>query len=438
MYNNKEIVDTQERFGKIVNKHGDNNDNQASKNKTTYDIHPILRFYENTGGKDWNITSKKLFNLFGIKTKLDPEYPYLRLFKYSLDSKQIDFYHPLTRESRGVIIDTEQNEVVCNPFQKFGNYGESYSQNIDWESAIVSEKLDGSLIKLWYNYKAETWVMSTNGSIDAYHADSMSTGLTFGGLIEKCVNYNDVLALITSNSLNTSKTYMFELVGDNNVIVVQSYPENMLHLIGIRNNNTGQEDDIYEFAKNHQVAVPKKYNFADLTLENIIDFLDTKDKKYGTDTTSIDYEGFVITDKDHRRIKVKSERYVALHKFVNGGNISIKTLFPLIRDGNIDDLIGIYPSLERKIKDIYNIFMHIKDFVRKQLIKVSVWLQENKGIEQSEYAKKILSNKDTKKIASFLFSMRKNNLTVSQTMKSINDSWYIDKIKEVLNDNKRQ
>ena len=32
---------------------------------------------------------------------------------------------------------------------------------------MVAEKLDGSLIKVWYNAVVRRWVVSTNGTIDA-------------------------------------------------------------------------------------------------------------------------------------------------------------------------------------------------------------------------------------------------------------------------------
>jgi len=50
------------------------------------------------------------------------------LLKYSqIDS---DFNNEIVRECRGLIIHKNFNPV-CVPFYKFGNYGESYADNID-------------------------------------------------------------------------------------------------------------------------------------------------------------------------------------------------------------------------------------------------------------------------------------------------------------------
>ena len=56
----------------------------------------------------------------------------LIMFKYSqIDS---DFNLKLVRECRGLILDEDTMEVVCHPFEKFGNYGEAYCPEIDWKS----------------------------------------------------------------------------------------------------------------------------------------------------------------------------------------------------------------------------------------------------------------------------------------------------------------
>ena len=70
------------------------------------------------------------------------EYQGLTLFKYS------QFYSNLSRqvvkECRGIIVDVEDNfNIVCHPFNKFFNYGESNAAKVDWNSARVQDKVDG-------------------------------------------------------------------------------------------------------------------------------------------------------------------------------------------------------------------------------------------------------------------------------------------------------
>lgn len=81
----------------------------------------------------------------------------LIMFKYSqIDS---DFNLKLVRECRGIILDEDTLEVVCHPFDKFGNYGESYCPEIDWKSCYVTEKIDGCV-------REDTKIKTTIGDVD--------------------------------------------------------------------------------------------------------------------------------------------------------------------------------------------------------------------------------------------------------------------------------
>lgn len=62
-------------------------------------------------------------------------------FKYGIEA---DFSDPLVCEARGIIIDVVNQTVVCRPFDKFFNVQEQYAADIDWDTARVLEKIDGS------------------------------------------------------------------------------------------------------------------------------------------------------------------------------------------------------------------------------------------------------------------------------------------------------
>ncbi len=51
-------------------------------------------------------------------------------------------------QSRGLILRKDTNQPVCVPFYKFFNFGEEQAHPIDWSTALVYEKVDGSLIKV--------------------------------------------------------------------------------------------------------------------------------------------------------------------------------------------------------------------------------------------------------------------------------------------------
>lgn len=64
----------------------------------------------------------------------------LAIFNYEPGA---DFNDIIVRDARGIIIDMKNLRIVCYPFEKFGNSYESYVKDIDWETALVQEKIDG-------------------------------------------------------------------------------------------------------------------------------------------------------------------------------------------------------------------------------------------------------------------------------------------------------
>lgn len=57
---------------------------------------------------------------YGIKVKREENYA---IFNYGFGC---DYSDPLVQEARGIIIDTENLQVVCWPFRKFGNYNKNW------------------------------------------------------------------------------------------------------------------------------------------------------------------------------------------------------------------------------------------------------------------------------------------------------------------------
>lgn len=105
-----------------------------------------------------------------IKISRDGDYI---IFKYDqLANSEVEHYfkNPIVRECRGLILDTDY-KAVCVPFFKFMNAEEPDSDlnAIDWASASVQQKIDGSLIKLFFD--RGKWHIATNGTIDAFKAD---------------------------------------------------------------------------------------------------------------------------------------------------------------------------------------------------------------------------------------------------------------------------
>jgi hypothetical protein len=193
-----------------------------------------------------------------IKAKWDGDFV---LLKY--DQIRSDFSLPLVRECRGIILDAAADfRPVCVPFFKFGNFGEAYVPEIDWTSAVVQEKIDGSLIKLW-NYKGK-WHVSSNGEIDARNAHLKSLYLKESEETDLYTLFMEAWAKtgVTFDALDTRYTYMFELTSPHNRVVVK-FDDTTIRHIGTRDNETLLERDI-------DIGVPKPQTFPIGTLEDRI------------------------------------------------------------------------------------------------------------------------------------------------------------------------
>ncbi|MCL2815041.1 MAG: hypothetical protein FWD23_10625 [Oscillospiraceae bacterium] len=278
------------------------------------------------------------------------------LLKYSqIDS---DFNDEIVRECRGLIIDKNLNPV-CVPFYKFGNYGEPYADNIDWTTAKVEEKIDGSLIKVW-NCNGK-WIVSTNGTIFANKANIGSdsdnemtidtTYANFGDLFEAAAGK----AGLDMTSLNGQYTYMFELVSPYNRVVVP-YESIDLYHIGTRDNISLKELEI-----DIGIKKPKTYQCNNLSL--LIEM-----------ASKLRYceEGYVVKDADYRRIKVKSPAYVAISHLISGMNE--KRLLELLRTNETGEFLAYFPEYKPHIEilkeKIDNLAKYLDSVIREKVVPV--------------------------------------------------------------------
>lgn len=260
----------------------------------------------------------KLYKNHDIKAKVEGD---LAIFNYG---HTCDFSSPLVQEARGIIINTRTLEIVSWPFRKFGNFGESYADEIDWDSARVLEKVDGSIVKLWYDEENEKWQFSTNATIRAEKAsvDHAPYPITFGDVIAKAEN----LCNIHFDELDKRKTYIFELVSPLTRVVID-YGKTMLYHIGTRSNISGEESD-----EDIGVIKPRSYPLQDL--ESCINAVMALNR----DGDNIEAEGFVVVDKNYHRIKIKSPHYLVQNKLLQTGSIT--------KEDAIEMLISESPKIE--------------------------------------------------------------------------------------------
>lgn len=249
---------------------------------------------------------------------------------FSYDQIRSDFSIKLVREARGIIFRTgEWEQPVCWAFNKFGNYGESYAPDIDWDTAFVTEKIDGSLIKLWWDNE---WHISTNGTIDAFKAELNDVNMSNFGeyfLVALSKYYSSFGSFV--HGLETHRTYLFELVGPYNRVVVP-YNEPDLYFLGARTNSSGEEFYCSELVAG-ALGMGKFKRPVQYPLTSLNDCIKAAELKTWDD------EGFVVADAHGNRVKIKSPAYVLAHFMRNNNVITRKHLIRVIIENEIEEFL---------------------------------------------------------------------------------------------------
>ena len=340
---------------------------------------------------------------YNIIIKEDGEYV---LLKYSqLNS---DFANPIVRECRGPIFRQENGKwiCVCRAFDKFGNYGEGYVPTIEWESARVLEKIDGSLMKLWCD--KGMWRLSTNGNIDAFDAPLGDFNITFGDYFIECLGCDFESFTMT---LNQNYCYMFEMIGPKNRVII-GYDSPKLYGLGQRNMKTMEEEEYSaHWGKWSNIWLPQR--FALYNLDEVVKIAETLTR---------DEEGFVVNDRFFHRVKIKSPEYLMAARLHNNGIITKKRIVEMILNERVDDFLAYCPWYTKEVTKV-------KNNVLALCLDI---LDEGRGLNYSLDKKAFADSIKDKKYKHFFFAKYKNSeLTPIDWMKTLWMDNLMEKLEEV-------
>lgn len=249
----------------------------------------------------------------------------LKLWTYTNSCVYDSNWNIYTTIARGLI--TNNKRIVALPFPKFFNLSENLTILPDLPFSVY-EKLDGSLI-ITYHYKGK-WHCATKGSFNS----------------EQAQRAEQILPKLP----NKDVTYLFELVGPSNKIVI-SYPEDKLIFLGAYNNKTCLEmnpqnfgDDPMDVAR--WVGYSQNYDIG-----NYLDFISEQAKSLPSNE-----EGYVIRFDNGTRVKVKGDEYLLLHRMIS--NITPLAIWEEMLDNEFAAWDKIKEIPEEFRKD-YEIIFHI-------------------------------------------------------------------------------
>lgn len=260
-------------------------------------------------------------NDLAIKVKPHPKYPNLLHFSYNMIESPMG--NPIVQAARGCILDKDDNwNGVCWGFNKFFNLGEGHCAPINWSTAKFYEKVDGSLCMVYFY--DQKWHVATTGTPDG-SGDVNGYGVTFSEQFWEVWGSQKVNFVFGQ----PGTTYMFELVGPFNQVVVQ-YDH------GIR--SLGWRD---QFGQEHP-----PFDYKSLPGAKILDFKNVEEALlYFDNVQGHTMEGFVAVDADFNRVKIKHPGYVAIHRIKDG--LSKPGIMELIQQGDSEEVVVYFPNLKK-------------------------------------------------------------------------------------------
>jgi hypothetical protein len=301
-------------------------------------------------------------------------------------------------ECRGLVLEKDTWKIMSMPFKRFFNYGEYYAPKLNEKNTVYTEKRDGTLIQVYFDYILDKWCVNTMFSeANEYIGDSVFTHeILFFHLFKK---YNSDFEL-----LDKENTYIFELTSPLNKVVVH-YDVPDLRLIGCRNLINLEEYNSDELrAISYKIHLPfvEEYDF--LSIEDCLNSFYVYDD-------SFNFEGYVAFDGVNR-VKIKNPAYVAVHlskRNINEIDLSKPYIFlDIVKQNEIEEFVRYFPITKELITNMYDKYnrtlLHLNTI--KSILGIPV------ETDKKEFAKNIFKlleeYKLDKNFSSVFFTLNEN------------------------------
>jgi len=275
--------------------------------------------------------------------------------------KEVKWSEPYGYACRGLVLNKHDLSVACAPMTKFFNSGEGYAAPIDWKTAKVFEKMDGTMVCRWKNIHTGEFEYTTRYQLpgDTVTNKINDTGVTWLELIKLCIG-----ELHETLDQQDDETLVFEVMSPVNRVIV-THSGYKCTLLARRNNNTFEEIDLSK----HPLA-PKTFSFSS----------QDETEEFAKQLKGLKSEGFVVVDANHNRIKIKGPDYVRLHHLKDVSTNSMKALIGIVRTGETSEVESYFeeyvPAMEA-IKKIIEEFVSLHEAAYEKLKNI---------VEQKDFA----------------------------------------------------
>lgn len=278
-------------------------------------------------------------------------------------------------------------EILSWPMNKFYNLQESCVASIDVNTMKAYEKLDGTMISVYYDRLFNRWCVSTRGVPEAADIvialnnvvteDKTFYDLFIDAILEstnnkkhKCYNLQEFCEY---NNFSQMNTYVFELTSPYNKVIVD-YKSCNVTLTAVRNNESGFEIDIEKLVLD--IDRPQCYYLKDFP-----ELISLANSHSGED-----FEGFVVLDANFNRLKIKNINWIEANKsknYIENIISSKRNVLIAIFKGILDDVL---PFLDIKTRTIVEkLSLDVKTLFEKSEAQYSL-LNEVCGNDMKSFA----------------------------------------------------
>ncbi len=299
---------------------------------------------------------------------------------------------PAVQEARGLFLRKHTNQIVAKGFTKFFNAHEDRGclHLLDPNTVRYLDKIDGSLIKLYWDDDKQEFVFGTNNMFDAKEV-----------IIGNNKSYYDLILDVRGgdidfNRLSHQYTYLFELVHPLNRVVVDYRGDKKLVFLGAVHlpSLTDFDERTYNYLQLPSwIERPKELSFTSIN-DAITQIQNNTDG----------IEGCVAIDHNFNRIKIKSRQYIDnMHKV--GFKPSKKDIIQIICRGESDEIVAYRPELKSSIDYWTPVFNQLFDHLWTQWTQFTTQInleirEKGTGLTRKE----LMMIVKTLKYANFLMS----------------------------------
>lgn len=273
------------------------------------------------------------------KLKLDAKiYGELIIVKYPKSIKYTDEDYIL--KSRGIIINFTKKSIVNSSLEGCIDIAQFNCKVNDWDSIVVEECLDGTLINLYYYNK---WTVSTKFCINGEDS-RFRNNKTFKELF-------DSVCTIDYSNLDKSYSYSFVLQHKDSRIV-SPISENKIYHIESTNNVTGEKVDISLDGVNKPQLLKYKHIVNRLNVTNIKELINKVNNLPWCNP------GYILYSIDRKyRTKLVNSNYTKVLDIVKDqSNLNYIILDCIFKKDTIKDLLFYYPEYTTATVKVNNAF----------------------------------------------------------------------------------